>query len=179
MITGINKQQQQWVLGSRPLSLNKTTFSAVTEASKVRVTRKSLTPIYMNERRVKCLFYFYDEPYSPELQMHVSEITNEDEQLEEMGSVIEVTEATEPQIFLNALIGIASFWTMRITSYYPKRPLHILVHSGNTQFLGYARCQYGGQINEMDHSNAVAVDGSKLKISSMVKGFTWTIQLYY
>jgi len=42
-----------------------------------------------------------------------------------------VSSASEPLISVNALNGTTSFRTMRVTCYYKKKPLHILIDSGS------------------------------------------------
>nr|KYP76052.1 hypothetical protein KK1_020273 [Cajanus cajan] len=142
----INKQQKG-VLGHRPLSVdNSSSSSTGTNASRIKArSGKSLTPAYMDERRAKGLCYFCDDPYSPEhslthkkLQVHVLEIDDEDDQWETMANVNDRPTVGEPQISVNALTGVASFRTMRITGYYKKKPLHILIDSGGFVNTGLA-----------------------------------------
>jgi len=84
----------------------------------------------------------------------------------------------EPQISVNALTGVTRYRTMRIMWYYQKNPLHILIDSGNTHnFLDTQVAEkYGCKIQKMDPLNVVVADRSKIKISSMVKKFSWNIQ---
>ena len=46
--------------------------------------------------------------------------------------VTELLQRKEPQISVNALTIVVGFRTMRIVGYHKKRPLHILIDSGNT-----------------------------------------------
>nr|KYP60719.1 hypothetical protein KK1_023131 [Cajanus cajan] len=67
---------------------------------------------------------------------------------------------------------------MRITRYYKKKPLHILIDCGSTNnFLDIQVAKkYGCKIEEREPLSVAVADGSKLTISFMVKGFTWSIQ---
>ena len=101
---------------------------------------RHLTLEFIVERRAQGLCYFCDEPYSMEhnrvhkkLQLHVMEIEEEDDAQDSPPSdATDLLQWKEPQISVNALTGVAGFRTMRITGYHKKRPLHILIYSGNT-----------------------------------------------
>nr|KYP48389.1 Retrotransposable element Tf2 [Cajanus cajan] len=181
----VSSRSQKGVLGSRPVIADK--FGSLklgSDKSKDKVRPgKSLTPAYMNERRAKGLCYFCDEPYSPEhslthkrLQVHVMEVLDEEEVSEDVSE--EVTTVEEPQISVNALTGIANFRTMRVNGYHKKSPLHILIDSGSTHnFLDIQVAKkFGCKIENMDPVNVTVADGNKLRISSIVRNFTWTIQ---
>jgi len=90
----------------------------------------------------------------------------------------ELLQWKEPQISVNALTGVAGFRTMRIPGYHKKQPLHILIDSGNTHnFFDTQMAQkYGCVIDTIAPLNVVVADGSKIKISPVVKHFSWTIQ---
>ena len=49
-----------------------------------------------------------------------------------LSDVTELLQRKEPQISVNALTIMVGFRTMRIVGYHKKRPLHILIGSGNT-----------------------------------------------
>ena len=101
--------------------------------------QRSLTLV---DRRAKGLCYFCDEPYSAEhssvhkkLQIHVMEMNDEEDDTKVNSSgEEEQIQGAEPQISVNALIRVTGFRTMRITGYHQKKPLHILIDSGSTQF---------------------------------------------
>ncbi|XP_068475195.1 uncharacterized protein [Phaseolus vulgaris] len=148
--------------------------------------QRNLTPTYMSERRAKGLCYFCDEPYSMEhslvhkkLQIHVMEMDNDDINVKDtINEEREPTQSAEPQISVNALTGVTRLRTMRITGYYQKKTMHILIDSGSTHnFLDVQVAKnYGCTIEQMQPLNVVVADGSKISISSMVKNFKWTIQ---
>jgi len=141
----------------------------------------------MSDRRAKGLCYFCDEPFTPEhglshktLQLHVMEVDELQEGAEEevllensMGS-----SSTDPQIFVHALMGIANFHTMRVTGYYQKKPLHVLIDSGSTHnFLDIEVAKrLGCNSDAFDSLRVVVADGTKLNVSVVVRGFQWTIQ---
>ena len=95
----------------------------------------------MTERKSKGLCYFCDEPLTPEhglthkrLHIHVLEVEDEEEGSgpQEIDVNVVSEHDSEPLISMNALTIVANFQTMRITSYCGKKPLHILIDSGNT-----------------------------------------------
>ena len=81
----------------------------------------------MAERRSKGLCYFCDEPYSPnhalthkKLEIHVLEVSDTEEEIVDQFDNTQEDGSTslDPQISVNALTGITSFKTMRVTGYY-------------------------------------------------------------
>ena len=68
------------------------------------------------------------------LQIHVMEVDdNSDSEGEDvLSEELNVSSASEPLISVNALTGTTSFRTIRVTGYYKKKPLHILIDSGST-----------------------------------------------
>lgn len=81
-------------------------------------TTRSLTRAYMNERRVRGLCYFCDEPFTPahslthkKLQIHVLELDEDNDSDEETTTPMEVDAISmrEPLISINALIEVTSF----------------------------------------------------------------------
>uniref|UniRef100_A0A151UHZ0 Retrovirus-related Pol polyprotein from transposon 17.6 n=1 Tax=Cajanus cajan TaxID=3821 RepID=A0A151UHZ0_CAJCA len=140
----------------------------------------------MSERRAKGLCYFCDQPFTIEhslthkkLQIHVMEIrspteSEEEEQETEEGGIVSV----EPQISINALIGVPCFKTMRVTGYYKKKPIHILIDSGNTHnFLDVVVAKkLGCKLEDLKSLHVTVAGGSRLSLTSIVKQFKWTIQ---
>jgi len=141
----------------------------------------------MSEIRAKGLCYFCDEPFTLEhslthmkLQIHVMEVDdNSDSEGEDvLSEELNVSSASEPLISINALTGTTSFRTMRVTGYYRKKPLHILIDSGSTHnFLdAHVAKKLGCRIEVIPSLNVVVADGNKVQISNVVKSFTWVIQ---
>ncbi|KAJ1396383.1 Retrotransposon gag domain [Sesbania bispinosa] len=169
---------------SAPKPLPSTSFQKELANSKFK-TGKALTPAFMSERRANGLCYFCDEPYSHEhslthkkLQVHVLEVLEDKETVEEPDALAEFSDTDELQISVHGLSGVANFKTMRVTGHYQKHPVHILIDSGSTHnFLdiGFAQ-RYGCRIEDLDPINATVADGYKLPISSIVRNFTWQLQ---
>ncbi|KAJ1397521.1 hypothetical protein SESBI_31769 [Sesbania bispinosa] len=122
--SGIVKNQKG-LLGVKPVSAPKpipsTSSQKETATSKFK-TGKTLTPAFMSERRANGLCYFCDEPYSHEhslthkkLQLHVLEVLEDKETVEEPSVLAEFSDADELQISVHALSGVANFKTMRVT----------------------------------------------------------------
>jgi len=97
-----------------------------------------LPPEFITEHRAKDLRYFCDEPYSMEhsrvhkkSQLHVMDMEEDDSHDSPFSDVTELLQRKEPQISVNALTIVVGFRIMRIAGYHKKRPLHILIDSGN------------------------------------------------
>nr|DAD25397.1 TPA_asm: hypothetical protein HUJ06_026861 [Nelumbo nucifera] len=99
---------------------------------------KVYTTAEMAERRDRGLCMFCDEPFTPGHQLkhkkahlYVVELNEEEE---EDNNVEECSgdETSGSCIYVNAITGNSHFQTMRITGYYNKRPLQILIDSGST-----------------------------------------------
>lgn len=184
-----NKQSKPEASSKPPLlpTLPKTISKTQDIPKTKQQASKTLTPAYMSDRRAKGLCYFCDEPFTPEhglthktLQLHVMEVDELQEGAEEevllensMGS-----NSIDPQISVHALTGIANFHTMRVTGYYQKKPLHVLIDSGSTHnFLDIeAAKRLGCKSNAFDSLRVVVADGTQLNVSAVVRGFQWTIQ---
>ncbi|WVZ08838.1 hypothetical protein V8G54_022184 [Vigna mungo] len=124
-----------------PKPLNKLIDTQIILHTNQRHSNKKLTPAFMTERRSKGLCYFCDEPYSPayalthkKLEIHVLEVSDNEEEI--VDQLVDIQEddnpSLDPHISVNALTGIATFKTMRVTGYFKKKPLHILIDSGST-----------------------------------------------
>jgi len=149
-------------------------------------TTRSLTPANMNERRAKGLCYFCDEPFTPahslthkKLQIHVLELDEVTDSDEETPTAVETgtSNVGDPLISVNALTGITSFRTMRVTGLFKKKPLHILIDSGITHnFLDvHLAKKLGCEIANMDPLSVTVADGARVQVNSMVKEFSWLL----
>nr|KYP34597.1 hypothetical protein KK1_044431 [Cajanus cajan] len=176
-------------LAQKPLNTNQSKKTPTTNSLLLKPktqTTRTLTPSYMSERRAKGLCYFCDQPFTTKhslthkkLQIHVMEIgsptaSEEEEQETEEGGI----ESVEPQISVNALTGVPCFRTKRVTGYYKKKPIHILIDSGITHnFLDVeVAMKLGCKIEDLKSLHVTVADGSRLSIPSLVKQFKWTIQ---
>ena len=104
---------------------------------------------------------------------------NSDSKVEDVVSEeLAVSSASEPLISVNALTGVTSFRTMRVTGYSKKKPPHILIDSGSTHNFLDVRVakKLGCRIEVILSSNVIVADGNKVQISNVVKSFTWVIQ---
>ncbi|WVZ23582.1 hypothetical protein V8G54_002126 [Vigna mungo] len=147
-----------------PKPLNKPTDSQTNQ----RRSNKKFTPTFMTERRSKGLCYFCDEPYSPahalthkKLEIHLLEVND--------------NPSLDPHISVNALTGIATFNTMRVTGYFKKKPLHILIDSDNTHnFLDESVAkQLGYLLTAISPLSVAMVDGAQVNITATAKQFPW------
>ncbi|KAL5173307.1 hypothetical protein HKD37_16G045875 [Glycine soja] len=161
------------LLGPKPLVVTKPEFMK----TKPRLT-KNLTPAFMSERRVKVLCYFCDEPFFVEhglthkkLQIQFMEVDDIEEDTVEIenhaGEV--ATHFEEAQISVNALTGVPNFRTMCVIGRYNKKPLHILINSGNTHnFLDvHVAARIRCKIEDLKPLVVIVADGTKVQISSV------------
>jgi len=82
-------------------------------------------------------------------------------------------DGNSPHISANALTGVANFRSMRIIGYKNKKPLHILIDSASTHnFLDIQMVTQMAFTIENRAPIQGVVDGSKLTITSMLKGFS-------
>nr|DAD38797.1 TPA_asm: hypothetical protein HUJ06_013119 [Nelumbo nucifera] len=130
---------------------------------------KVYTAAEMTERRARGLCMFCDEPFTPGHQLkhkkaHLYECSGD--------------EAISPCISVNAITGNSHFQTMRITGYYNKRPLQILIDSGSTHnFVDEQVVKKLGCKVEAIKPMAVSVaDGNKVFVIAICKKFSWQIQ---
>jgi len=144
----------------------------------------------MSERRSKGLCYFRDYPFTPahalthkKLEIHVLEVNDDrSSDLEEEDSPhnfhTNPEQSLDPYISVHALTGVVNFKTMRVTGYFKKRPIHILIDSGNIHnFLdAQLATKMGCLLEDIPPLNVVVADGAKVNIKSMVKQFSWTVQ---
>ena len=80
-----------------------------------------------------------------------------------------------PKFFVNALSGVSTYQTMRVTSYHHKKALHILIDSGSAHnFLDCKKAQkLGCQFTTTDPLPVAVANGSQLMVTAQVKGFQW------
>ncbi|XP_019425117.1 PREDICTED: uncharacterized protein LOC109333995 [Lupinus angustifolius] len=102
--------------------------------------------------------------FHKKLQLHVIEVEDQSEDEEEIKELQpETKDYGQPQISVNALTGMVSFRTMRVTGHYLKKPLHILIDSGSTHnFLDIQRAKtIGCKIEELDPLMVTVADDFK------------------
>jgi len=102
------------------------------------------------------------------LEIHVLEVNDDrSSDLEEEDSspnfLTDPEQSLDPHIFVHALTGVANFKIMRVTSYFKKRPIHILIDSGNTHNFRNAQLatKMGCLLEEISPLNVVVADGTK------------------
>nr|DAD20694.1 TPA_asm: hypothetical protein HUJ06_022157 [Nelumbo nucifera] len=131
----------------------------------------------MVDKRAKGLCMFCDEPFTPghQLKHKRTQLYDEDDTTEECK---EEEPPIEPCISVNAITGNSHFQTMRVIGYHKKRPLQILINSGNTHnFVDEQVVKKLGCKVETTKLMAVSVaDGNKVYIATVCKGFSWQIQ---
>lgn len=85
---------------------------------------------------------------------------------------------TELQLSINAISGLVTYQTMRVSGLYNKKLLHILIDSGSTHnFLDLELAKKFGCKLEAIHPLSVAVaNGTKMQAQYVCRGFTWQLQ---
>ena len=101
--------------------------------------RRVLTPQEIDEKRANNLCFFCDDKYHTcKGQVYRLEIVEEEEWMEEQEERSDesttpfLVDEEQPFISLQALQGLSSFQTMRITGKVGSQPIHLLVDSGST-----------------------------------------------
>lgn len=146
----------------------------------------------MADRRAKGLCMFCDEVFTPghqlkhkRTQLLVMELEEEEPINEEVefnadkDSVsVECAQFECPQLSMNALTGISSYQTMRVSGLHNKKLLQILVDSGSTHnFLDLEMAKkLGCQLEAIPSMTVTAGGGTKLQAPFVCKGFTWHLQ---
>lgn len=108
----------------------------------------------------------------------------EEEMEEEVGetegeTMVEETSTQCAHLYVQAMEGITSFQTMRVIGYHGKKPLYLLLNSGNTHnFIdaGVA-LKLDSSIENINPMWVKVADGGQLKCDSMIKGFEWRMRL--
>ena len=116
-------------------------------------------------------------------QVYRLEIMEEGDWMEEQQELLEdhvpavLAEEESPLISLQAIQGVSSFQTMRVTAKVGSQPIHILIDSGSTHnFLDSStakklRCE----LLKIPQLVVVVADRAQLKCQGMCRGFTWTL----
>uniref|UniRef100_A0A803L3P0 Ty3 transposon capsid-like protein domain-containing protein n=1 Tax=Chenopodium quinoa TaxID=63459 RepID=A0A803L3P0_CHEQI len=114
-------------------------------------THTTLIAAERREKQLKGLCYFCDQPYErnhkcplKQTQLFLVEIPGEDDSDGEDTAEVDLSLEEElnnmdPHISMHALSGSQNFQTMRVTGFVGKKPIHILVDSGNGNHLA---CQH-------------------------------------
>ena len=139
----------------------------------------------MDDKRAKGLCYFCDDKFErghickgkrPQL-FHLEFEEAEESNEGELGEVEEVS--TElAHISLNAIAGLTSFQTMRVTGYVGKKSLQLLLDNGSTHnFLDCAKAaQLGCVTQKGGQMNVTIADGSEITCCEWIKDFVWTLE---
>ncbi|GJS13677.1 retrotransposable element Tf2 [Tanacetum coccineum] len=146
--------------------------------------RKQMTQKEYQEKRAQNLCFYCDQKYTPWhkcngqlfsiVLLADKELDYEEEYMEEESSMLDEV----PQVSLNALNGINSFQTMRITGKIGKHEVHVLVDCGTTHnFLDMNVAKQVGCKIKSTYPLAVTVEGGRKLISDVVcKNFEWQLQ---
>nr|XP_043620521.1 uncharacterized protein LOC122592345 [Erigeron canadensis] len=113
-------------------------------------------------------------------QLFLVEVEEElDEELEEINLLnTAVRVQGEPQISLNAIMGIPSYSTMQIVGTIGTRNLHILVDGGSTHnFMSKILAEKVKCIlQDIPNVNVTMANGNRMDCVKMCKGFQWIMQ---
>ncbi|GKC75620.1 protein ABC transporter 1, mitochondrial [Tanacetum coccineum] len=146
--------------------------------------RKQMTQKEYQEKRAQNLCFYCDQKYTPWhkcsrqlfsiVLLADEELDCEEEYMEEESLMLDEV----PRVSLNALNGINSFQTMRITGKIGKHEVHILVDYGTTlNFLDVNVAKQVGCKIKSTYPLAVTVGGGRKLISDVVcKNFEWQLQ---
>lgn len=148
--------------------------------------RRTLTPEEFNDKRAKNLCFWCDDTPGHKCKgkkPQLYHIEMEDDEIEEPGPehvpAIEVADETQcAHISVQAMDGISSFQTMRVTGHHGKKELHLLLDSGSTHnFIDASKAlRMDCRVENINPMWVRVADGGQLKCDSMIKGFTWRMQ---
>lgn len=138
------------------------------------------------DKRAKGLCMFCDEPFTPghhlkhrKTQLLVMELDDDDSLEEETnppaGTRSENVLTETPQLSLNAMTGVSSYQTMRVTGMHDKKLLQILLDSGSTHnFLDLdVAKKLGCKLERVTSMPVTARGGTRLEAPYICRGFTW------
>ncbi|KAD6454360.1 hypothetical protein E3N88_09066 [Mikania micrantha] len=123
---------------------------------------KQLSSKEIEGKRVRGECFWLTKKFTPghkcaNKQLFVLEVQGCDEEEEQIDDGVQSQEWVEPQISINALIGIASFSTMKVIGTIGNKQLRILIDSGSTR-------------NFLNKDLAIKLNCSLKKIDSMTVG---------
>ncbi|XP_074306372.1 uncharacterized protein LOC141641616 [Silene latifolia] len=139
----------------------------------------------MDERKAKGLCMYCGDSYTPGHHLiHKKPTlfwikTDEHEESQDAFESLDAEEGLSVAcISVNAITGSTNFQTMRVTGFFNKKPLQILIDSGSTHnFVDEGTAKKLGCKIEETHPKAVKVaDGNQIIINQICKGFSWKLQ---
>ncbi|XP_022041343.1 uncharacterized protein LOC110943921 [Helianthus annuus] len=150
------------------------------------IVPKKVTNKYMDDKRVKGECFYCNEKYvaghsrvcKGKKQLFLVEVDEypKDEELE--GLEEESSVQGDPQISLNALMGIPSYSTMQVVGTVGTKQLYILLDSGSTHNLMSSalaqklRCL----VKQINNVQVTVADGNKVECVNVCKDFQWVMQ---
>lgn len=157
------------------------------QPNNANTNRRTLTPEEFNDKRTKNLCFGCDDRYVPGHKCkgkkpqlyHIKMI--DDEQIDEHEVVVETDNVVDTecaQISIQAMDGVATFHTMRVTGHHGKQDLQLLLNSGSTHnFIDTSKdLRLDCKIEPIPPMWVKVADGGKVKCESMIKGFLWRMQ---
>lgn len=159
-----------------------------THTPNVTTNRRTLTPAELSEKRAKNLCFWCDERYTPGHKckgkkpqfFHIEMTEDEDEvepELESQGEA-ETTDNQCAHISLEAVEGISSYQTMRVTGHHGKKLIKLLLDSGNTHnFIDASTAlKLDCTVEEITPMGVRVADGGQLVCDKRIKNFPWRMQ---
>ncbi|PHT92728.1 hypothetical protein T459_00610 [Capsicum annuum] len=149
---------------------------------------RRLTSVEMNEKRAKGLCFFYDEKYTmgnvckAKKQLYLIDVVEEEERVKEVELIQEqeLQDATHEfmTISLQAYTGVTGYQTLRVTGYNEKRPLQVLIDTGNTHnFIDQEVAKkLGCKAEPITEQSVCVVDGRKVQTAYVCKNLQWLLQ---
>jgi len=172
---------------SNPYNRAGSNSSVGSVSSRPRTINRSLSPKGIEEKRAKNLCFLCDEDYFPghkcKSQIYSLEVVEEvkDVEVEELEGEEEVVGAEQheepPLLSLNAINGISTYQTMRITGRVKTTPLYILIDSRSTHnFLDIGTAKrLHREINRIPPVQVMVANGQQLQCAAMCKNFSWNL----
>lgn len=155
----------------------------ITAPFKPNPNRRTLLPAEFEERRSKGLCFFCNEKYEyghrckgKRPQLYHMEWDDLDEDADDEATHEADNEFS--QISVNAMAGITEYQTMRVTGYYRKRALQMLLDTASTHnFMDIAVAKkLGCKLVSKPPMLVRVADGGRVMCDTMIEGFQWKIQ---
>lgn len=174
---------------NKPLALTLPKPHLPRTANPPNVTRKTLTPEEFNDKRAKNICFWCDERYVPghkckgkkpqlyHIEMEADDVVQEEEQ-EEIAEPEKEGDTQCAQISVQAIEGVTTYQTMRVTGHHGKKYLQILLDSGSTHnFIDTGTAlKLDCRVEHIPPMWVKVADGGQLKCDSRIRGFKWKMQ---
>ncbi|XP_076952176.1 uncharacterized protein LOC143625820 [Bidens hawaiensis] len=162
-----------------PTPISSANIPLLPAPSKPRTTfTRNLTPKEIADKRAKGECFGCTEKFSPTHKCKNKQFFSIEICEEETEEEVVSYETLDPQISLNAIMGVSSYSTMRVTGSVGTKTLHILIDSGSTHNFIDEKLALKMQCptKSMSTLNITIADGNKMSCTKMCEKLQWMMQ---